>query len=105
MLASLERVLGHGKMLRVGRANVDGIDPRIAQHIAIVGRNRRDGEASSHVLSRFSVSAGDGGSFDELHAPQGFEMYAAHKASAEDCRSYWFHVVSQLRMLLGRLSV
>jgi hypothetical protein len=36
MLAGLERILRHGKVLRVGRANVDRIDRRIAQDIAVV---------------------------------------------------------------------
>ena len=52
MLAGLERILGQGKMLRVGRANVDCIDRRITQDFAVVGRNCGDGKACTDALCR-----------------------------------------------------
>jgi hypothetical protein len=83
MLAGLERVLGHGKVLRVGRADVNGIDRRIAQDLAIIGGNRGDGKARAQASRRLCVSACDGGGFDGLQSAHRFKMHAAHEAGAE----------------------
>jgi hypothetical protein len=86
VLARLRRFLDHRKVLRVGRADVDGIDRRIAQDALVIGRRCGNGEACAQVSRRLFISARDCGSFDELHAPQRFEMNVAHKAGTENCR-------------------
>jgi hypothetical protein len=84
VLAGLKRIFGHGKVLRVGRANVDGIDRWIAEDLAIVGRNRCDGETRAQASRGFDVSAGDGCGFDRFHTAHGFEVHAAHEAGADE---------------------
>src|SRR5665811_1243203 len=84
MLARVERILGHGEMLRVGRTNVDRIDGWIAQDLAVVGGNRRDGKARAESSRCVGASARDRRRFDRLNPSHRLEMYAAHKSGAEN---------------------
>jgi hypothetical protein len=91
MLACEERVLGHGKMLRVGCADVDCIDCGITQHIVVIGRNGGDREAFAQVPRRFYVSAGNRSHFDRFNSPHSFGMNSAHESGAENCCPDCFH--------------
>jgi hypothetical protein len=82
MLTCLERVLGHGEVLRVRRADVDCIDRRIAQDIAIVSLNRGNGKARTQASRRLSVSARDRSYLDGPQPPHCFKMHPAHEACA-----------------------
>jgi hypothetical protein len=87
MLARPERILGHRKMLRVGCTYVYGIDRRIAQDVAVVGRRRGDGEARPQASRGFGVSSRNCHRFDELHPPRRFKMHPAHEPGAENRHS------------------
>src|SRR5580704_7447428 len=64
MLACLKRVLDHGEVLRVRRADVDRIDRRIAQDFAIVSRDRGNGKAGAQASRSLYVSTCNGNGFD-----------------------------------------
>jgi hypothetical protein len=74
MLARLERILGHGKVLRVRRANLDGIDRRIAQDLAVVGLDRGAGETRTQASRGLGVSAHNCRPFHGLNPPHAFKM-------------------------------
>ena len=63
-LPALKRILGHGKVLRVGRADVDGIDRGIAQYLAVISNDCGNIEARAEALRCICVSAGDGDDLD-----------------------------------------
>src|ERR1700689_1738221 len=75
-------------MQRVGGADVDGTDGRVAEDC--FGADRAPGKRGAQLVCSGGVAAGDGGDFDVLDAAQGFEMYAAHKYRAEDGGADWF---------------
>src|ERR1039458_1170189 len=90
VLAGLERILRHEEVLRIGRTDVDCIDRGIAKDIAVAS-HCRNGESGAQASCRFFVSACNRSGFHKSHSPNCFEMYTAHKAGAENCRSDCFH--------------
>jgi hypothetical protein len=99
VLPCLERILGHGKVLRVGRADVDGIDRRIAQDFAIIGRYCRDGKASPRCRAASAFLPAIAATSTDSTRRSRFQMHAAHEAGAEDCRPDWVHRVFHPRLL------
>ena len=74
VFAGFERGLRHGKVGRVGRADVDGIDGRIGDDVAQGGFAAR----------------GDGVGFDGSQAADSLQMDAAHEAGSDDRGSHGY---------------
>jgi hypothetical protein len=96
MLARPQCFAGHGKVVRVGGADVNRVDFRIAENIAIVGRNRGHGKSCTQASRRLRISADDSGGLDKFQPPHRLEMHAPHKASTDDRRPDYFHCVPAL---------
>ena len=92
MFARFECLLGHGKVLRVRRADVDCTDGGIAQDCPVV-RRHGDGEARSQTLRQVDVRVYNGSGLDRFQPSHRVEVHAAYEACAEDCRLDWFHRV------------
>src|ERR1039458_7199030 len=71
-------------------AGLERILRRISKYIAVVS-HCRNGESGAQASCRFFVSACNRSGFHKSHSPNCFEMYTAHKAGAENCRSDCFH--------------
>jgi len=82
VLAGQQGFFRHGKVLGVGRADVDGVDGGVAEDG--VRARVRNGESGAEFLCGGGVRPAMAATFDVLHAAKGFEMDAAHESCAED---------------------
>src|SRR5947209_4100329 len=96
VLAGKERMLRHGKMLRIGCADVDRMNGRVAEHFPVVGGHFRNRKTRSQLRRNIRIPARDGHGFNPLDTPQRFQMNSPHKTGAKDCCSNWCHSVSPL---------
>ena len=60
------------EVLRVGCADVDRMNRRIAEHFPVIGGRFRNGETSPQLCRNIRISARDGRGFNRLHSSHRF---------------------------------
>ena len=84
VLARLERGDGHGRVVVVVQADVDGVDVVAGEQVAEVGVDVGDGVQPGHAARLRLVDVGDGDDLDVGHLGVGLDVAFADLADADD---------------------
>ena len=83
VLARQQRVLRHGEMQRVGRADVNGIDGRIFQDAVIIRLAPSHAELGGELIGFFDLWLADGIELNVAQPANSFQMNPADEAGSE----------------------
>src|SRR5580704_18131604 len=72
-------------MRGVGGTDVDRVDRRVFEQLAIVVDDCFYTISRAESFCRCKFTTGDRSDVNELHSPKGFQMYAAHESGPDDC--------------------